>query len=222
MITLLHGEDSVRSLEKLWQLKSEAKLAGCEVREIDASKTSKPAWEQFFNEQSMFGDALLVVLNYSGAKDLDEKFLIGNSTDIIIHEKKKLYATPSIPGLKVERFDLEQIIFDFLDGLAPGEQKAFLPIWKELLRHQPAEMLITMIGRQMRLLLLMKDNCQDGPKEWLDIAWQKKKLGSQANKFTREHMVDLHNRLLRIDFNNKSGKSILNLADQLELWLISV
>lgn len=118
------------------------------------------------------------------------------------------------PDLKVEEFKLPPVVFQFVDSLKPGNQKIFLPLWQKYLSREVPEIAVSMITRQLRLML--------NP-ESPDLAgWQKAKINSQATAFGKERLVQLYKKILEIDYQVKSGTSATDLVTSLELLLLTL
>lgn len=186
MIFLLHGENSVASRDRLTALKLDHK-----VIELNVKDTPPP-------ENSLFADESLVVIWE------DHKLTL---TQIKEREKK-------FPGIKVEEFKLPPVVFQFVDSLKPGNQKIFLPLWQKYLSREVPEIALSMITRQLRLMLNPESS---------DLAsWQKLKITSQASAFGKERLIQLYKKILEIDYQVKSGTSATDLVTSLELLLLTL
>lgn len=187
MIYFLHGEDTVASRIRLSELKS---AKNKEVVEIADPKDMV--------ESSLFADSRQFVLWF------DKKLSVAQIKDF---ESK-------FGKLSVEEFKVSPIVFKFLDSLAPGNQKNFMPLWQAYLRTQPAEVAFVMLVRQFRLLLNLADP---------DVQpWQKGKLASQAKLFAPSQLKTIYQKLLLVDYQNKTGSGIASLSTALELLLLSI
>ena len=82
---------------------------------------------------------------------------------------------------------------------------------------QDAEFVFVMLIRQIRMLLAYKsDGIYDGP------PFGRGKIVKQSEKFTLEKLVALHKRMLEIDFGQKTSRSALTLAQEIDLFLTEV
>lgn len=84
----------------------------------------------------------------------------------------------------------------------------------------PEELIFFMLIRQFRLLLAVSEEGIDSIDEMKRIApWQKSKLNSQARSFGKESLLDIYNKLYKIDSETKSGKSALTLTQAIDFFL---
>src|SRR5574340_817236 len=169
MTILLHGENSVASRNRLNELKET--FAG-EVVEVDPKNPLLP-------ESSLFSKQILSVIWQ------DKK---ASATQIKAWEK-------DFPGLKVEEFKLDPVVWQFLGNLRPGNQEIFLPLWQKYLQTDPPEIAASMLIRQIRLLLLAKID-KGGPDDFKNLApWQKSRLAGQAKSFSLESLKEILKKL---------------------------
>ena len=121
----------------------------------------------------------------------------------------------------MEEFKLDPVVFKFLESNAPTNQKNLLPLWQKYRSSEEPEIIVTMLARQIRLLLLVKSQAPTGPEDFLRLSpWQKSRLSSQSQHFTLTSLLELHHQLLNLDYQNKTGTSLLSLPDSLELLLL--
>src|SRR4030067_2035663 len=78
---------------------------------------------------------------------------------LVIYEPRLL--TPAqlklVQGASVKSFKTPPVVFQFLANLAPQKQAQFIPLYQRSLKKQPAELLLAMIARQIRLLIQLAD-----------------------------------------------------------------
>lgn len=224
MILLIHGENTTASQRRLDDLITEYKIKGYGINRLDASKVSLAQWEEAATSRSLLEtDILVVAENFFGKNKKAGDFPVPASAELIFYESKKLFKIPSATGLKVEQFNMEPTGFKFLEALAPGKQKLFLPLLEKYSQYEIPEIIFTMIARQIRLLLLAKSGATSGPVEWDKMPdWQKAKLYKQAGTYESGQLEALLSKLLQIDYDIKSGKTNLNLQTHLELLLLTI
>ncbi len=81
-----------------------------------------------------------------------------------------------------------------------------------------ASYLFLMFIRQIRLLILASDK-----NDLLKLApWQKSKLQKQAKYFSLVKLKEINQKLLQIDFNQKTSQTPFPLEHQLELLLTEI
>lgn len=117
-------------------------------------------------------------------------------------------------------FKLTQILFRFLETLAPHKTTQSLVLLEEVLTTESAELVLYMLYRQLRLLLLYK---RFGVQGVVELApWQKSKLQSQAATFTLEQLLSLYQNLFEIELRIKTGESPFTLAQELQQWIVKI
>lgn len=143
-----------------------------------------------------------------------ENSLFSQNTIFIIWQDKKLSATKIkeleklYPGLIAEEFKVNPVVFRFLDALKPGNQVAFLPLWREYLKNDPPEVAFVMIIRQFRLMLNPADLAP----------WQAAKIRTQARNFPE--ISKIYKQLLEIDYRGKTSQ--MDLQTSLELFMLGL
>ncbi len=222
MITIIHGEDSLNSYKRLTELIEASKTAQLEVVVKDASEVDLAQLRQDTGVVNLFGVRnCLVIKNLLGGtkskiKDtLIESIITISESEIILYEPKKLTDTvlKSFSKAKIETFNVNPVIFKFLDSLRPENTQVILLGWNKLteLGHEP-EYVFAMLVRQVRLLIQAKSGAS-----YLKLSpYPKKLITAQANFFTLNQLLDLHYRLYETDKRIKTGLSSLPL-DQLLL-----
>lgn len=220
MYLLIHGDNISASRAELTRLKTDYKLNNQEVLEISDDQLKD--FEQGNLGTSLFGNLGLIVVENYWTKPKKSAPILGE-TDVIFYESHKLASLPKIAKLETKRFDLEQFVFKFLDGLAPGAQERFMPFYLKYREQEVPEIIFTMLVRQNRLLILVTAaNSPDSSDLKVLQGWQINKLKIQANKFTRERLENVYLRLLEIDFQIKNSPSGLDLITHLDLLLASL
>lgn len=106
-------------------------------------------------------------------------------------------------------------MFHFLESLSPGKRKDNLEKFQRAVETVDINFLFLMLARQIRLLILVKDE-----KAILKLpSWQKAKLAKQANLFSQEQLLGMYEQLLNIDYGQKTSSSPYSLQNLLELLL---
>ncbi len=227
MITLLHGDDIEGSRNVLNSLKKSAKVG--EVRQLNGKSLDESTLTQALESRSFFGgDSLVVIENLLSTLGRKTKSIEGftdilrkneKQTDVILWEGKEI--TPGIvknlgPSVQVKLFKLPVVIFQFLDGIRPGNTKTVLGLSQQLLQTVPAEVVFVMIVRRLRQLIMLRDNVAP---EGLQ-GWQIGRLTSQAKSFTMEKLVTMYKKLLDTEVSIKTGASPFTLSQLLEQFII--
>lgn len=143
-----------------------------------------------------------------------KKLSFGGEKKIISMEATKLSAKESF----------EEDIFALSDAISARSTKsAYSLLEKQRAAGLSDEYLLSMITRQIKILLLVKDEAKktgDATKLASKLKlhpYVVKKSLAQIKNFDEKRLKDLFNRLIEIDFLNKSGKS--SLEDELSLFI---
>lgn len=222
MITIIYGEDSLNSYKRLTDLIEIYKTRNLGVIIKDVGELDPASLRQETSSADLFGASSCFVIKnlLGGGKSKQKENLIESlqkisDAEIILYEPKKLSdaVLKQLPKAKVEAFNINPVIFKFLDLLRPGNTRVILLSWNKLIElgHEP-EYVFSMVVRQIRLLIQAKSGAS-----YLKISpYPKKLIISQANYFTLNQLLDLHRHLFNIDKRIKTGLSPLPL-DQLLL-----
>lgn len=234
---ILHGENTVQSRNRLFQLTSDARKKGELVVHVEIKQLDFPTLEDAFGNQNLFGESKFVVIeelhSLIKSKRKDELItFVGNfaaqtndgGLQIVLWEKRALTPTmlKKFPGAKSEEFKITNSLFKWLDsiGVASSAQNAkltSLKLLRDALEKDGDFMCFTMFIRQIRLLIQVKDGAVAGLPPFM-IG----KLKQQAGAFTMPQLLKMHGRLLELDIEQKTSTSRLNLTQQLELLTIEM
>lgn len=228
MITLIHGEDTLTSYRRFTEFVDACKAQNLEVIFKDAGELDLASLRQETGAGDLFGSRRCLVLRnlFGGSKSKQKDSLFkalqqAGDIDLLLYETKKLSETAlkQLPQAKIETFNINPVIFKFLDILRPGNTRVILAGWNRLLElsHEP-EYVFAMIVRQIRLLLQAKSGAS-----YLKLApYPKKLLLAQAEHFTLNHLLDLHHHLYQTDKRIKTGLSTLPLEQLLLQFFYTV
>jgi len=226
---IIHGEDVVSSRNRLQELLTEVKLANKEVVKLEGKKVTLTEIKQALEAQSLFGQERAVVveqlLGRQQSKDKEaileylSKEDLGK-LDLYSWDDKQLTAT-QLKGFgkaKVQEFKLPQVLWQFLDGLKPGQAKYTLGLFEKVIEHQPVEMVFGLLIKRLRYLVVARIEGQKGLGGFKELqGWQQGKMMAQARQFSEEKLKNLGAEMLEMDYKRKTGKTNLGLTEGLEL-----
>jgi len=222
---IIHGDDTVSSYRRLSEIINTLKNSHDDFIIKDASDLNVTDLRQATQPTNLFGHKQnLIIKNLLGGNKGKQKVAITdvlsqeNSAEIIVFETKKISDSvlKVFPKAKIESFNINVVIFKFLDMIRPGNNKNLIAGWNRLLvlNHEP-EYIYTMIVRQFRLLIQAKS----GPSYLKLSPYPKRLILAQANYFELLHLLELHHSLYEIDKKVKTGSSTLPL-DQLMIHFL--
>lgn len=231
MLTIIHGEDLVKSRNFLDQLKKESQ--GKELISLDKKKIELTELKEALESGSMFNsDRLVIVEDLFSVKSKTELGKMINyitskqySNDLILWVKDDLAKTvlAKLKADKVLECKPEQVVFNFLDSLRPENARESLLLLRKILKNEEPEIVLFMIIKRFRLLLLVKDKVTAETDDLDKLAsWQIGKLTKQTNYFTLISLVKIFHQLLEIDAAQKTGQASFSLKKTLELFITNI
>jgi len=223
---ILHGENINRSRRFLTEQK---KNFGGEVINLEGDKINLNDLKQAIESKSIFGEEKLIVVSglFSRRPSKEKEELLKycrqeSPKNLIIWEGKKIDGRllRHFPLARIEQFELTPIIFRFLDSFSPKNKKHSLILLHQCLTQDSPELVFFMLCRHVRDLIIAVDLGKRGLEQL--PSWKQSKLISQAKMFGLEKLITLYGQLLEIDYQQKTGRSALSLASQLDLLVANL
>ncbi|MBI2611918.1 hypothetical protein HYW54_04225 [Candidatus Gottesmanbacteria bacterium] len=228
MITILHGENTYSSYQALQEEKK--KYRGKEIVVLDGNIITRADLELAVSATSLFTAEKLVVIeglltsrpskrkdeaiDYLAKEKIEVKIILYEDKEVGLRELKK------IPKAKAQNFKPNTNIFSFVDGIKVLNPKDSILKLQNLLTSEPPEIIYTMLVRQFRLLILVKEG---NPKYLTALqSWQIGKFHHQAQYFSMEDLVQNYRKLLDIDYKIKFGLTPLSLSKLLDIFLLTL
>lgn len=183
-----------------------------ETLELHSSPTSL-----FGQKKTLAIENLLLGTKSKEKEKIIEKIAKEKECDIIIWEGKDISKTDQkkYPGNFVfKNFKLPQILFNFLDSLAPGKTKENLDFFHRVIEEVDPAFVFLMVIRQFRYLILASENELTGMPPW-----QCGKFFHQTKLFSKEKLLIIYERLLEIDYRQKTSGLVKDLTFELDLLL---
>jgi len=116
-----------------------------------------------------------------------------------------------------KNFKLPEVLFKFLDKLSPSKTSENLRMFRLAIETVDPAFVFLMLARQIRLLILASENNLSGLP-----SWQSQKLFSQAKLFEKTKLCGLYQKLLDIDFHQKTSRSAFSLVSVLDLLMTEI
>lgn len=222
---LIHGEDQVASRAKLVDLTKLAEQQHLVVTHLPITNLTLAQLESLLVDQDLFGQRQSLVIEEllsARPSNLKKKLLnlLANQTGPIC-----LWEGKTVPAGTLKKFNFKQIyhfpldqkLFKWLDALTPTtDLDKLLPLTKEVLSLNSAPSCLAMLARQVRMMILAKENQLTGP------AFIQKKISSQAKKFSLAKLLTLHHQLLIIEQQQKTSSSWWPLSTAIEQLVINL
>lgn len=228
MIIIIHGDDLISSRKALEQEK--LKDEGNEMIYLNGKESALSDLVTAVSSLSLFQNKKTIIIEnlfssgISKAKEELFDYLKKNNqgAKIVIWEKSEISksSVKKYLGEVREIFcNFPLLLFKFLDSIG-FDKTLSLSLFRSSLKQREAELIFTMILRQIRLLIVAKDMGAKG----LDAMqkWQIFKLEKQARLFSLEELIKIYRRLLLIYYQIKTGQTPLNMSELLDIFLTSL
>ncbi|OGJ38872.1 MAG: hypothetical protein A2383_02635 [Candidatus Pacebacteria bacterium RIFOXYB1_FULL_39_46] len=221
MTIILHGENVIKSRERLVKLLTEAKFNGKEIERLTAKQLSPAMLETALQKTSLFGTEQMVIIEelHSLPRSAKKNQLIDivskANVTVILWEKRDLTPTmlKKFPKAQVEQFKLTNTLFAWLDAFSPQTAKQkYFELSQKAQSADGEHTCFAMLVRQVRLLIQIKDGTTPGGPPFV-IA----KLKKQAQGFSLAQLLSIHHQLYTIDINAKTSGSFLSVGQELDL-----
>lgn len=218
-IILLHGEDTVKSYERLKKFVDTAKNRSWEVVNMDQSPTN---FEETLSSTSLFGSERFFILRdikKIGKKEstwLNNKYKSIEGNLVIYHEGVAgATVIKNLPSsVVVEEFALPKLIWTFLDSIRPGNSTKCLQDFHKIIKRDAPEFVFTLISRLFKDLYWVRVD----PSSMIYPQWRIDKLKRQSTGLTSDQLLDIINSLAEIDVSVKTGNG--DIVSALDLMLI--
>lgn len=230
MITILHGENVTTSRDALNAIRN--KFKGAEILTLDGKKINPSQVKQALETNSLLSPSRVVVIENlltckkSAVQEEIIDYLLSEplKTELVLWEEKEVskLTLTKFHSANIEVFKLESALFKFLESLRPGNQKEALILFRSLQKEAP-EIIFSMLVRQFRMLLAVRNDVLGGMEELDRLApWQKERLVKQAKYFTPEELIKIYHKLLEIDIQQKTSQNPFGSAKTLEFFILNL
>lgn len=229
MIYIWHGRDQARLYAKLaQQFYSKTQSVVIKI----SSEKNKSDLETAIFSRNIFGDEQTVICeDFITDKKVEQKFIkkIPQSSILLFWEKDQLTKETVAKFAKIaqiEEFKEPQVLYQFLDGLAPGSRQMFA--WLEKIKLDEGQSLIWQLSNRFFYLILAKKGlsfeiAQTISKNFLHsniYDWQWQKIKYQSQKFEASTLTAVYRSTLQIDKLIKTGQTDLPQKTLISMLLV--
>lgn len=230
---VIHGDNKPQSRLKLLELITQAKNQGRDVVRVEAASLQLARLEEVLGASDLFGQPKTIVIeglhSLVKSKKKDELIKATSSAvatlpdhiDVMLWESRSLTKTMLKQFSHAQEFEFKvsSVVFKWLDSLspAPATKTKQLTLFHQATDSEDEFMCLAMLIRQIRLLIQARDGGQLKGAPFMIT-----KLRSQANAFKLEQLLSAHTKLLEIDTHQKTSSSLLNLRQELDLFLLQL
>lgn len=227
MLTIFHGDNINASRKVLGSLidqaqKKQQKLARISPKGFQIETLITSLSPDLFNQEK-----LIIIDDFQKFSPKQQKIIaeqIQNNPSphqVIIWAGKKLTAKTLklFPQKREQLFKPDNAVFLFLDSLSPNnKQKALLLLNQALEKENPGLIFHLLAGRIEDLIIVAT-----GHQDKLNRApWQKNRLIDQAKKFSLPQLKNFLEKLILLDYQQKTGQIPHSFEFGLELLIASL
>jgi hypothetical protein len=229
MLTIIHGENLIKSRDKLFQMKQSAKKDGQELTTLIAKKINEKVLENALFAKDLFGQKHCLIIeelhslprSKKRSSYLEAIIQASQFMDIVLWEKKSLSKTnlKKLGQARLNFFPMSKTLWQLLDHFSPQEKtkKKQLQLLQKAIEQDSAEFCLVMISKRVSDLIAVTAGANIAMHPFVQ-----KKLQKQKKLFTLKKLLVLHQKLYQLDNKIKHSSNLLNLASELDLLLINL
>lgn len=228
MMMILHGDDTTAIHRELSSLVSAAAARGDTVVQVNAREVDTRSLESILGTMELFAPVRLLVIDRPHALPRGSQrdalltalaSAVNGQDSVVIIEHKLLTPTQlkKFPTARVITCKIPQQLFGWLDQLGATDVRTMIRTHHEILRTQESGLIFSMLVRQIRMLWqYVADGTYTGP------PFGRKALTRLASHWSPERTLRAHQLLLAIDTRQKTSRSALSLAAEIDLFLAAI
>ncbi len=207
-VTLVHGEDSIASRNRLNKIIETLKKRDWDLVELKPKSTELLS-QRVSTSNSLFSVKTLYLLydfNSLKPQDIESLSNLPKSLDSnLLFWQDGVASSKLINNLpknsNIEVFEIPKTIFIFLDSFYPGNANVCLKFMHQTIETQPVEMVFAVFAKYLRDLYWSTI-----PNSDLNLpAWRLTKLRKLAARFDQEKLKNYLMEISDIDVNSKMG-----------------
>ncbi|QQS43628.1 hypothetical protein IPM65_05780 [Candidatus Roizmanbacteria bacterium] len=225
MLTIIAGEDTIRSREKLQELKEQYKQKGYSI-DLVAIADIPDLLKNADGVTNLFGQESVYITEnasskYKGRAKTPYKDAVQQiAKSSVIHlidweEGKSSYDLATIKKIATTFYEAkpEKTIFELLDACYPGNLEDFLRSLEIVNASQDMGFIYALLCRHVRKLYLASEGIIDTKTP----PWQRGRISFQAKKWDTQKLMKFYEGLARIDTSMKTNTTPYDLKKSVEL-----
>jgi hypothetical protein len=227
MLTILHGQNVTNSRNLLNSLIRQAQKKNQTIARITTENFQA---DNLVNalEPDLFNQEKLIILDDFQKFSLSQQKKIAQIINRFSSEKKIIiWANKNLPAKILKLFPKKQdqlfkpdkTIFSFLDSLSPDNKKNSLQLLNRTLEKEATGLIFYLLVGRIEDLIIAKSEHQ---KELKKAPWQKKRLINQAKKFSQDQLAKILEKLIFLDYQQKTGQMPYSFEFGLELLIANL
>ncbi len=218
---IIHGDNIIQSRKKLVEIIEENNEKGVLIERFNAKELDLPLLESKLQKTDLFGHSRMLIIEELHSLPKSKKLtsmieLLANSpVEVCLWEKRELTATmlKKVSSAKIHLFKMANSLFTWLDSLSSAEKSKSnqIILFRKSLIDNDEYLCLIMLVRQVRMMIKILDGSSiPGP------SFLTNKVRAQANKFSIEQLLKVHQKLYQLDSKIKTSKNILTLSQEIE------
>lgn len=225
MLTIIAGEDTVVSRQKLQELREQYKKKGYSIDQVPVVEIPE-LLKNAEGVTNLFGQASVYIVEnvsskYKGRaktpfKEAVQELAKSQSIHLIDWEDgKSAYDLSSLKKIATTFYEAKPAknIFELLDACYPGNLTQFLQALEIVNQSQDIGFIYALLYKHIRKLILTAEGIADSKTP----PWQRGKLTYQAQKWDKNKLIKFYEGLARIDISMKTSSTTYNLRESIEL-----
>lgn len=225
MLTIIAGEDTIQSRQKLQDLREQYKKKGYSIEGVSVSDIPD-LLKNADGVTNLFGQESMYITDnasskYKGRgktpyKEALKEIAKSDSIHLIDWEDgKSAYDLSTIKKIATTFYEAKPAknIFELLDACYPGNLNDFLKSLTIVNASQDIGFIYALLCRHVRKLYLTSEGIIDSKTP----PWQRGKLSFQAKKWDPKKLMKFYEGLTRIDTSMKTSTTPYDLRDSIEL-----
>lgn len=219
-IIVLHGDDTIRSYNRLKTLLDSAHAFSFSVERV--SDPNKNFLEAISSNDLFKSKRIILVEDPKLIGKKESIFLKKNinlpNLKLIIYHSGTLSASylKNLPDQKrVEEYKIPRLTWSFLYSFYPGNSKICLKLLHDLSKKEPTEMIFSSLSKHLRDVYWASVEPEGMPYP----KWRVDKLKHQAHFFSGKILVEIINELAKIDLKYKTSN--VDLESLLDFLIIT-
>lgn len=229
MKLLIHGDDTASSRSLLYDKLH--KYGSSEKITFDGNKINITDIVTAADSRSLYSESKIIIIEnfFSRTLTAEKKLILEyistgvSQHPVIFWEDKEIDKAELSKYFKREEIISCQppmLLFKFLDAFGTASTQTVMALYKNLLKEREALFILTMLFRQIRILIIAKDSGMAGLGEL--SPWQAQKFYDQSRHFNLTELITKYRALLLLEYNFKSGKSPYTFEELLDIYLVNI
>lgn len=219
---LLHGNHTSLSRHQLATLKLQAQARGVEVISLNLDSTQPEDIEQTLTSKSLFGSSRLTIIEASRrhfsrhgpSSQLQLSLDLARSSQVIFYFPFPLspHQLQLFSSYDCQLFKISPLVFQFLNHFDAANFKQMLLSFNQACHQNQPEFVFYLLIKHLQAIISPTKTNSLPP-------WAKKRCQPLLERLGINNLIRLHQQLVNLDFQLKSGRLVSTLESELAFLL---